>query len=209
MIRLRQLRWWYIPLGFLGVAFAVFWILVLSGRKTWFSEHPPLQVIPDMDNQFRVDPQEASRFFADRRSIRTPPENTVPRNGRGYPFAQADFAQAEQSFAQAPFPSSDDVITYGRNRYSAFCAPCHGEGGRGDGVVVQRGFVQPPDLTRPEARAYSDARLFHIISAGQNVMPSYAGKLTEAERWAVVYYIRQLQREVAGDQAAAMTTSPR
>lgn len=200
---LRRIQWWLIPVGVMGMALAVFWILVLAGQITWFSEQPPLQIIPDMDDQFRVDPQEPSRFFADRRSFRIPPEGTVPRDGRAYPFGQAELALAEQTFKQPPFPSSNEVLAFGRNRYEIFCSPCHGADGKGDGPVVQRGFVPPPDLTRPEARAYSDARLFHVISAGQNIMPSYAGKLTEAERWAVVYYLRQLQREAQGQVAAA------
>jgi mono/diheme cytochrome c family protein len=193
-VAMRRLRWWHIPLGIAAVAFAVFWVLVLSGQKTWFSEQPPLMIIPDMDDQFRVDPQEASRFFADRRSFRTPPEHTVPRNASAYPFGQADVAEAEKRFPTAPIPATPFVLALGKNRYEAFCQPCHGPEGKGDGTVVQRGFVQPPDLTRPEALAYSDGRIFHVISAGQNIMPSYAGKLTEPERWAIVHYIRKLQQ---------------
>jgi mono/diheme cytochrome c family protein len=204
---LRRLRWWHIPVGLLGAAFAVFWILVLSGQTTWFSEKPPLQIIPEMDDQFRVDPQEESRFFADRRSFRTPPEHTVPRNARAYPFAATDVAQAERVFTTPPFPPSDYVLAFGKNRYEAFCSPCHGLDGKGNGPVVQRGFVQPPDLTRPQAQEYTDGRIFHIISAGQNIMPSYAGKLTEPERWAIVYYVRQLQRSAAAQQAAHLTPS--
>ncbi len=207
---LRQVRWWYIPAGLLGGAVALFWILVLAGQITWFSEQPPLQVIADMDDQFRVDPQEPSRFFADRRSFRIPPEGTVPRDGRSYPFSQAELAQAEATFNKPPFPSSEYVLAFGRNRYEIFCSPCHGADGKGNGPVVQRGFVPPPDLTRPEARAYSDARIFHVISAGQNIMPSYASKLTEAERWAVVYYVRQLQQQGSSkqEQVASAVLSP-
>lgn len=203
----RRMRWWHIPVGLLGIAFVVFWVLVLAGEKTWFSEKPPLQILPDMDDQFRVDPQEASRFFADRRSFRTPPEHTVPRNGRAYPFTQTDLAKAEQTLTRAPFPPSPYALALGKNRYEAFCSPCHGPEGKGNGPVVQRGFVQPPDLTRPEAQAYSDARIFHVISAGQNIMPSYAPKLTEEERWAVVYYIRQLQRASGMGQTASLAPS--
>jgi len=207
--RFPNLRWWHIPAGLLGTAFVIFWILVLSGQKTWFSEQPPLQIIPDMDDQFRVDPQEASRFFSDRRSFRTPPEGTVPRSGRAYPFGPGNLALAEKAFPQPPFPESPYVLAFGQNRYDAFCSPCHGPDGKGNGPVVQRGFVPPPDLTRPEARAYSDARIFHVISAGQNVMPSYATKLTEAERWAIVFYVRQLQRQSAlQQQAASLSTVP-
>ncbi|MCS7176594.1 MAG: cytochrome c [Candidatus Kapabacteria bacterium] len=201
----RRIRWWYIPIGIVGIAFVGFWILVFSGQKTWFSEHPPLQIISDMDDQFRVDPLEASRFFADRSSFRIPPEHTVPRDARSYPLGQADVTKAEELFPQAPFPVNDYVLAYGRNRYDIFCSPCHGVDGKGNGPVVQRGFVAPPDLTRPQAQAYSDARIFHVISAGQNIMPSYASKLAEPERWAIVYYIRQLQRTASGASAAQLS----
>lgn len=208
MVRPYKLRWWHIPVGILAAAFGSFWVLVLSGKKTWFSEQPPLQIIADMDDQFRVDPQESSRYFPDRRSFRVPPEHTVPRNARAYPFGQTELAKAEQAFPQPPFPATPVVLAYGRNRFEAFCSPCHGVDGKGSGPVVQRGFVPPPDLTRPEARAYSDARIFHVISAGQNIMPSYAGKLTESERWAIVYHIRQLQQQATGAQAALVPHSP-
>jgi hypothetical protein len=87
-----------------------------------------------MDDQFRVDPQEASRFFADRRSFRTPPEHTVPRNASAYPFGQADVAEAEKRFPTAPIPATPFVLALGRTGMRRSASP----------ATVRRGRAMAP-----------------------------------------------------------------
>jgi mono/diheme cytochrome c family protein len=60
-------------------------------------------------------------------------------------------------------------------------------------MVKRERWLGIPNLTRPETAALSDARIYHIISAGQNLMPSYADKISPTDRWAIVYYLRTLQ----------------
>ncbi len=191
-----------ITLAVVAVLLATFTVGVLSGKIWWFSEEPPLMVIPDMDDQFHLKPQGEARFFADNRAQRDPVEGTLPREGRSYPFAMGDVDSAEKYFASGnPLPATEYVLARGQNRYNTYCSPCHNYTGTGDGLVQQRGFGNQVtmNLTREEARGYSDAKIFHIISAGQNIMPAYADRIAEVDRWAIVHYVRHLQQH-AGAQ---------
>lgn len=195
----------------LGVALvATFTIGVLSGKIWWFSEEPPLMIIPDMDDQFRLKPQGEGRFFADNRAQRDPVEGTLPRIGKTYPFAMGDVDSAEKYFAAGnPLPRTEFVHARGQNRYNTYCSPCHNYTATGDGLVQKKGFGNEitMNLTRPEARAYSDAKIFHVISAGQNIMPSYADRISEVDRWAIVHYVRELQQKAVSGQSAMTMTS--
>lgn len=184
--------------------FLVFWVLLLSGNIMWTSNEPPIEVIDDMDSQPKAKPQTRSTFFADGAITRPPVENTVPRYGTMYTVASVEDAE-EMNVNNVP--STPFVLARGRNRFDTFCAPCHAQNGEGNGPVVQKGFTPPPSLLRPETVALSDARLFHVISAGQNIMPSYADKLTPVDRWAVVNYLRTLQGVTAHGAAAANVQS--
>lgn len=184
--------------------FLVFWVLLLSGNIMWTSNTPPLQVIDDMDDQFKAKPQTQSTFFADGATMRPPVEHTVPRDGSMYTVATPEDAETANV---NNVPSTPFVLARGKNRFNTFCAPCHAQNAEGNGPVVQKGFTPPPSLLRPETVALSDARLFHVISVGQNIMPSYADKLSPVDRWAVVNYLRVLQGATAHRSAAVSTQS--
>ncbi|MBL7973605.1 MAG: cytochrome c [Candidatus Kapabacteria bacterium] len=193
--------------GTLGLATAVFVALLLTGNIMWFSEDAPLQVIADMDNQFRVKPQTGSTLFADRKSNRDPIENTVPRDGHVYPFSMGDVDKAEAQFASGnPVKNSEFVLARGQNRFNTFCSPCHNYTAGGDGLVQKKGFgaQETMNLTRDVARGYTDGKLFHIISVGQNIMPAYGDRINEADRWAIVHYVRELQSKAAAKEGVSM-----
>ncbi len=146
------------------------------------------------------------------------PDGTVPRNVFQYPFPlpraenqeerkRMEAAVAEEATKRLAGVEPDiapvfhpprptlPLLEKGRKRYQTFCAVCHGQWGLGDGPVPARGFPAPPSLLDQKVREYPDARIFHIITVGQGgVMPSYASALPPEERWAVVYYVRALQR---------------
>lgn len=166
----------------------IFWIGLFSGNILWTSNEPPLQIIDDMDNQPKVKAQTASTFFADGKSMRDPVENTVARNSVIY---SVSLDEAETKNINT-VPETELVLARGKNRYNTFCSPCHNYDGKGNGLVVQKGFPNPPSLME-NSKSYSDGKIFHIISAGQNIMPSYADKTNEIDRWAIVHYIRAIQ----------------
>lgn len=178
---------------------AGFIVLVLSGNYTWFSKTTPIMVINDMDDQFKVKPQVSSSFFNDGRSGRNPVEHTVSRNGSAYPLDKPDFDKADSLVGSNPLDitttsTREYVLSRGKNRFEAFCTPCHNYDGQGNGSVVARGFQNPPNLRDEVTKAKSDAHLYHIISAGQNIMNGYGDKIQSNDRWAIVAYVREMQK---------------
>jgi mono/diheme cytochrome c family protein len=156
------------------------------------SAEPPFQLKYDMMYQEKVMAQEPSLFFADRKSMRDYIPGTLPRDGYIYPYKSYEEAEAALS---NPFAGDMSVLARGKNRFDAFCAPCHSANGQDTTEVVRKGMQMPKNLVADQAKGYSDAHLFHIISYGQNVMPSYADKLTPEDRWKIVNYVRELQKQ--------------
>jgi len=181
---------WLLIIGVISVVA----ILVLAGRMSWFSTQPPLELLSNMDHQFKAIPQSGNNFFADRASVRVPVEGTVARGQQPYALQQGDIDTAEVVNVNTSVPKTPFVLARGQNRFNVFCSPCHNYDAKGNSRVATRGaWAGIPDLTRPETQALSDARIFHIISAGQNLMPSYADKVSPIDRWAIIYYLRSLQ----------------
>lgn len=194
----------------LAIPVVLFVAGVLSAKIPWFSEKPPLEFNSDMDNQFKAKTQQGTSFFADRATSRPPVEGTVPREGSKYKLQMNEVASADSLYKNT-LVKNDFVLARGKNRFNTFCLPCHGADGKGQGKVVQKGFAPPPSLVVQKASDYTDSKIFHIISAGQGVMPKYADKLSEVDRWAVVHYIRSMQEKNGlkpnANQQLALSTS--
>jgi hypothetical protein len=179
----------------------VYTFLIKNGYLKYSANSQPFELFADMDNQKKVLPLSKSEAFSDKASIRKPVEHTYSLNSARYSYESIEFALAEKEFDN-PLISDSNIILFAKNRFNTFCIYCHGVSGQADGSVLtkttlkenEEGFPSPPILTRTETKAMSDARLFHIISAGQNLMFSAADKLTVTERWALVLYIRELQK---------------
>jgi mono/diheme cytochrome c family protein len=131
----------------------------------------------DMYEQPKYLPGAPSSLFFDGSSARTPPAGSVP----------------ERSVDSEQPPTNLQLLERGRGRYNIYCAPCHGEGGHGDGMVVQRGFPAPPTYHSNALRKAPDSLLYDVITNGYGVMYPYADRLTPGDRWAIVAYIRALQ----------------
>ena len=107
----------------------------------------------------------------------------------------------------APQPARIDagLLARGEQRFGIFCTPCHGRDGLGDGMIVRRGFPHPPDLHAAAVRGLSAARLYDVIDRGYGVMYGYGDRIAPADRWAVIAWVRALQR--SGDVPAAELTA--
>jgi mono/diheme cytochrome c family protein len=155
------------------------------------STEPPIQIRFDMQYQTKVSAQQPNTFFADGKSMRDHVPGTVPRDGSIYPYTTFQEAEAELS---NPLAGTTKLLARGKNRFNAFCSPCHSLTGQDTTEVVRKGFQKPPNLAGANAKSYSDAHIFHVISAGQNIMQGYADKLKPEDRWAIVNYVRELQK---------------
>lgn len=171
----------------------------------------------DMYDQPRYEPLEASRFFADGLSARPAVEGTIPRGGlrddeafytgkvngslvRQIPEAafRAIYERNSAGFS-APFENTDlpdlrsALLERGRERFDIYCSVCHGRPGDGRGMIVQRGFRQPPAYQIERLRNAPDGHFFDVITNGFGAMASYSNRIDVGDRWAIVGYIRALQ----------------
>lgn len=120
--------------------------------------------------------------------VRTEPYTAIPAGAvpRGTGEEIAQLAPPGPAISQA-------LLTRGRERYDAFCAPCHGYAGYGDGVVVQRGFPAPPSFHSAQQQALPRARIVEVITNGFGVMYPFADRMPPRDRWAIASYVKALQ----------------
>jgi len=148
----------------------------------------------DMYDQPRYEAQESSRFFADGKAARDPVPGTV---ARGWLRQDAHLYQGrtdDSTLAVSfPMPVTRAMLERGAERYAIFCTPCHDGVGAGRGMVVRRGFKQPPSFHIDRLRAAAHGYLFDVITNGFGTMSSYASQVPPEDRWAIVAYIRALQ----------------
>lgn len=161
---------------------------VLSGCYLKHSQ-PYYTYAPDMHYSVALKAQKEG-------AMRQPVEGTIPRDFRPYSIVSIEEAKSHLN----PVPRSKESLQLGQKLFNVYCIVCHGKYGEGDGVVASlQGwprplYPRPPSLQSDKVRDYKDGQIFHVITMGQNLMPSYAEKLNPEERWAVVHYIRALYR---------------
>jgi mono/diheme cytochrome c family protein len=148
----------------------------------------------NMQHQDNVRSFEASTHFADGASARHPPAHTVARDAPAPDDPVATGRKAGVLLTELPLPLTRDLLQRGRERFNAFCAPCHGEDGYGRGIVVRRGFPAPASFHEAGMRAAAAGHLFAVITRGSGRMYPLADRIDPRDRWAVVAYVRALQR---------------
>lgn len=165
----------------------------------------------DMYEQPKQKTATASPLFADSLATRPPPPGSVP-SALGVRAAdssgrrdQAELARLDAADARQALPATVDAawLARGRERFTIYCAPCHGNAGRGDGVVVQRGFPAPPTYLDARLRAAPDRHFFDVMTDGYGVMYSYADRVDADDRWAIVAWIRHLQADAGAPRVTA------
>jgi mono/diheme cytochrome c family protein len=153
-----------------------------------------IEVIQNMMDQVSVKSQDWDPRDGDKGQMRTPPAGTVARGHAPYKFAGDPAGGAAEKNPLAG-DMSPETLTVGRKYYDIYCAVCHGATGAGDGTIASKMAVKPRNLINADAKAYSDGRINYAIVAGIGVMGSYASQIPEAKkRWAIVNYVRSLQK---------------
>lgn len=175
-------------------------VLIMRARVTT-STQPRIHIVPDMDNQPRYKPQSRNPLFADRRAMRPPVAGTVARGTLAFDAAVRTGKIGEDWVAVNPIGLTPEFMQRGRERYDVFCSPCHGLAGAGDGMVAKRadelmeGTWTPPTSFHTELiRERSDGQLFNTITNGIRNMPAYGPQIPVEDRWAIIAYVRALQR---------------
>ena len=148
----------------------------------------------DMHDQPKYIPLRPSSFFADGRSARPLPENTVARghlNEDAFFYTGRD--AAGKLVKEFPFPVTKEVVLRGQERFNIYCTPCHDRSGSGNGMVPRRGFRHPPSYHIDRLREVPVGHFFDVITNGLGAMQDYAAQVQPRDRWAIAAYIRALQ----------------
>jgi len=185
----------YVYLIFIFIVVATISILGFRGDK---ATKPPLEVFPDMDRMPYYEPQAASEFFSDGRTDRQPVPNAVARGT----FHENAYLQTGRQGAEygngIPIEVSNQTMARGEERYNIYCSVCHGQAGNGDSMTKKYGMITVADLTSEIFVNYSDGQIYDVIANGAKTMLPYGDKLSVEDRWAVVLYVRALQRAANG-----------
>jgi len=173
----------------------------IAGERKRVADQPRISIITHMDQQMSFRAQEACDFFADGRAMRPRVTGTISRDED--PGLDSLFTGKIDGRPMTRFPVRVDMtlLERGRDRYGIFCAPCHGLAGYGDGMIAQRALALKQGRWTPPANLHSElvrgrpvGQLFNTISEGVRNMPAYGSQIPARDRWAIVAYIKALQR---------------
>jgi mono/diheme cytochrome c family protein len=194
---------WILAFIVSSTAFALIPLAVVAKARSSYSSEPHIHVFPDMDYQPKYKADAANDIFADGRANRGEIAGTV---ARGSLNADDTFYRGiENGQWTLGFPKQieidEQLVRRGQARYNIYCAPCHGYDGQGKGAVPQRVAAggaawDARNLVSAGGVAITmpNGQLFNTISNGYNTMMGYAQQIPHADRWAIVLYVRALQR---------------
>ncbi len=199
----RTMPKWIVAFIVASTAFGLIPFAIAAKARNSHSNAPHIHIFPDMDFQPKFKSDTAIDLFADGRTNRGEITGTI---ARGSLNADDTFYRGlENGTWTTGFPKqleiNDALIKRGQGRFNIYCTACHGHDGRGNGAVPQRvaasgGAWQARNLVEAGSVAVTmpNGQLYNTISNGFNTMMGYANQIPQADRWAIVLYIRALQR---------------
>jgi cytochrome c5 len=205
-------------------------ILAVFGFRGQTSTGPPLELFPDMVRQMKVRAQAPLNFFADGRGPRLPVAGTVPIGYEmptksealntsaaaigSYSHPHASFSAGTDYYNTGkmgdhwgtgiPLEVTRELMERGQQRFNITCAMCHGAAAAGNGITKQYGLATVVSLQDEGKRKMSDGEIFNTITNGKNTMMAYGPNIIVPDRWAIIAYLRALQRS----QNAAIADVP-
>jgi len=214
-------------------AFLLLVVLAMAGFRGAKSTRPPIEIFPDMDHQDKVKAQKPSQFFADGSATRPPVAGSVPL-GFAMPQHKEVNGSAGSSFSPYekiifsgspdypdtgkmgdnwgtgfPFDVTPAVMGRGQERYGIYCAVCHGATGAGNGIAHKFGVNTVQSLLQDRIRIMSDGEIYNTIAHGKNTMLGYGDRIQVSDRWAIIVYLRALQKSQGGATLADVPESER
>jgi len=199
-------------------------LVAIFGFRGQKSTGAPIEVFPDMVRQPKVRAQAPLDFFADGRGARAPVSGTVPM---GYEMPKAESiatpvtvvpipdVHSSLAFSEGttyyetgkmgdrwgtgiPIPVTPQLMERGRQRFTINCAVCHGATAAGNGITKEYGLATVVSLQDERIRKMADGEIFNTITHGKNTMLAYGPNVPVADRWAIICYLRALQRSQNG-----------
>ena len=160
------------------------------------SSRPPVHLNPSMDDQPKVLAQTSSDFFYNGSAMRDPVPGTIAIDGLKEDAAFFTGKGADGQFvATIPVNNDDALKERGRQRYVIYCQPCHDARGEGKGILFQRGNVPTASFHQDKILKYPDGQIFDVITNGFGLMSGYRWPIPPADRWAIISYVRELERK--------------
>lgn len=203
--------------------FLTIYVLVIAvtvsilGFRGSLTEKEPIEVFSDMDRQAKYKPQAENSFFANAQNDRLPPKLTMSRGNAlemktvfdtNYTASSSSEElllsgkDANGEFSDTfPYPVDNALMQYGQENYNIFCMTCHGAAGDGNGVTKPYGILAT-SYHDDRLRGVTDGYIYDVISNGKGLMYGLKDRLSNKQRWAIVLYLRALQRS----QSASLET---
>jgi mono/diheme cytochrome c family protein len=180
----------------IGLFLVVVLVVGMAGFRGHISRQPPLEILPDMAIQPKLRPQTVSPFFADQMSSRLPVAGTIARDT---PYEDSAINTGKVPGTTnwvelVPLPVTAELMARGQQRYQINCLPCHSPIGDGNGIVTKYGLLKAGNFHDPRLVAMTDGEIFNTITYGKNNMQPYGAQVSITDRWAVIAYVRALQR---------------
>lgn len=147
----------------------------------------------DMQDQPKYKPLQKSDFFADGRSARPVPANTVAWDELNDNDPEHTGESNGAFLETIPITVNEALLRRGQDRFDIFCSPCHGRIGDGNGMIAQRGFRIPANLHTDRLRQVPPGYIFEVITNGYGAMPEHRDQIPVRDRWAIIAYVRALQ----------------
>jgi hypothetical protein len=193
---IRAMRCVYTVLFLLAVSVAS-----IAGLRGCASRRPPIELFADMARQPKARPESASAVFSDGAVSRARPEGTAPQFSAtdGATNWDARIATGREPNStnwveSNPLPVDRSFLERGRERYASFCASCHGAGGDGRGIVLRYNMAAMANFHDRRLIDMADGEMFDTIGRGKNLMNGYGGNVPIRDRWAIVAFVRALER---------------
>ena len=184
--------------------------LVLLAGCSSVQRDTPIQVWDDMKHQQKFKAQApVAGIFDDGRSNRLLPEDTVARDNYFDASPYSTGLENGMYVGKNPVPITLELLEQGQTKFNIYCSPCHDQTGMGHGIVPTHVPTwQPSNLTEDRVVQFADGDIFNVITNGRRTMPSYRYQVVIADRWAIVAYVRALQRAAHSkpDEVPAGTT---
>lgn len=171
-------------------------IILLAGcTRQRPSSKEPIHLNPNMDQQERYETQGASFYFEDGATMRLPVEGTIARGLLKDDIILHTARNHRGELVKVnPLPVTIDLLKRGQNRFNIYCSPCHSKVGDGRGIMVTKGYLPVPSFDDRRLLDLPDGYFFEVMTNGIRNMPSYRSQVPVKDRWAIVAYLRALQR---------------
>lgn len=186
-------------------------LFVLTGLLVSCSDknEPNYQYFPDMYEAVSYETYGAYPVFQNEQEAKLPVEGSIMRGWLPYDYENtAEGRAAAKANLQNPLPYTEDNLNEGRQLYTIYCAVCHGDNGKGQGILVEREKILGVPSYDDAGRAITEGSVYHAMYYGLNNMGSYASQTTEEERWKIDYYVMSLKDKLQGNPERPFEEAP-